>query len=235
MKTFSICLTSMLLAHLAIAVEPIGDADFKAGYAVGKAQGEEWASLGQGMPLPHFLELLANGQAARLKTGTDLDKWRTGFKAGYTNGFSEAKTSWRPATAGNEKYDQPSYWAGYKAGFSSTHIVGDERTRMFRRCDLEIETHRYKKDDYDAGFVAGTADADKQDEQKKAGQAEIDRKAFEKKSYEAGYRAEKEMHKHNGIPRTIEESIEFSREAQRWDRKSWSAGYRAANEEDTRP
>jgi hypothetical protein len=219
----------------AVAQDPVGDADFKAGYALGKVQGEEWASLGQNMPEPRGLEFLATGQAANIANTASVDSWKMGFKAGYANGFSEAKASGRPATAEYEKYDQRSYWAGYKSGFGSTHVVGDERTRMFRRCDVEIVTHHYIKKDYDSGFVAGVADADKQDEQKRTRQAEVDRKQFLKKSYEAGYRAEKELHKHNGIPRSIDESIELSREAQKWDTKSWEAGYRAANEEDTRP
>jgi hypothetical protein len=58
---------------------------------------------------------------------------------------------------------------------------------------------------------------------------------FEKRSFEAGYRTEKEMHKHNGLPRTIEEAIKVNEDAKKWDSKSWSAGYRKANEEDTRP
>jgi len=208
--------------------------NYKAGYAVGKSQGEEWASLGQGVATARAMELIADGQFNRAGKG-DSRAWKAGFRAGYDDGFYEAKRTWRPATASSDKYDQVSYWVGYKAGFGSTHIAGDERTRMFRRSDLEIETHHYKKDDYGAGFAAGEADADKQDEQKKVKQAEKERRDFERKSYEAGYRAEKEIHKHNGVARNIEESIEFNREAQKWDRKSWSAGYSAAQEEDTRP
>src|SRR6266516_7057244 len=122
MKRMVLCIMSSTVLAAAAAEDSVGDADFKAGYAVGKAQGEEWASLGQNMPLPRGLELIANGQASRLGPGVSVDSWRTGFKAGYANGFSEAKTSWRPATAGNEKYDQDSYWVGYKAGFNSIHI-----------------------------------------------------------------------------------------------------------------
>jgi hypothetical protein len=235
MKTIFPYIISLALVAVGAAEEPVGDADFKAGYAVGKVQGEEWASLGQNMPLSQGLELIAIGQASRLGPGVSVDRWRTGFKAGYANGFSEAKANWRPSTADNEKYHQPSYWAGYKAGFKGARLDGDERTRFLRGCDLDIQTRHYIKSDYDAGFRAGEADSDKQEEQKKAQQAEIERKAFEKRSYEAGYRSEKKLHKHNGIPQTIEESIELNREAQKWDAKSWAAGWRTANEEDTRP
>ena len=140
-----------------------------------------------------------------------------------------------PVTAGYEQFDQPSYWAGYKSGFKSTHVEGDDRTRMFRRCDLEIQARHYKKPDYDAGFVAGAVDADKQDEQHKREKAEADKREFERRSFEAGYRAEKKMHQHNGIARSMEEAAEVSADAKKWDNKSWTAGYRKANEEDTRP
>src|ERR1700737_959671 len=80
------------------------DADFKAGFAAGKSQGEEWASLGQNMPLPQGLDLISTGQAVHVKNGTDPYTWKQGFKAGYGAGFVEAKRTWRPATANNDKY-----------------------------------------------------------------------------------------------------------------------------------
>jgi hypothetical protein len=231
----SIWLITVLLAHFAIAVEPVGDADFKAGYSVGKSDGEEWAALGQNMPQPVGLDLIANGKSKRLDQSINRESWKLGYKAGYRDGFEDAKRTWRPATANADKYDQPSYWAGYNIGFQSNRLEGDDRTRMFRRIDMEIEKQHYKKDDYGAGFAAGQADADKHDEELKRKKVGAEKLDFEKRSFEAGYRAEKDMHKHNGVPRTIEEAIKFDEDAKKWDSKSWSAGYRKGKEEDTRP
>jgi len=235
MRLILLLITVVLVADV-VAIEPVGDADFKAGYSLGMELGTDQAAFVGVMPQPVWIETLANGSAtARAKEIQNAVSWKLGFKSGFKNGFDEAKRTWRKPTDGNEKYDQPSYWSGYKAGFKGANIEGDERTRMFRRSDLEIEKNHYKKADYDAGFRAGQADADTEAERQRQKKAEIDKRGFEKKSYEAGYRAEKKLHKHNGIPQTIEESIELNREAQKWDAKSWANGWRSANEEDTRP
>jgi hypothetical protein len=208
--------------------------DYQAGYRYGKETGLDDGSKGLNIPAPRALQLIASGYFKFHGKG-DEEKWKAGFKIGLEDGLNEAKRTNRPATANANKYDQRSYWAGYKAGYEGDKLEGDERTRMFRRCDAEVATNHYDKKAYDEGFVAGVADARKQGEQKHDQQALTDRKEFEKRSYNAGYRAEKEMHKHNGIARTIEEAIAFNQDARQWDQKSWRAGYNAAHEEDTRP
>src|SRR5258708_39474822 len=99
MRLILLFITTVALVAEVVAIEPVGDADFKAGYAVGKSQGEEWAAFGQNMPTSQGLEFLANGQASRLPGGVSVESWKSGYKAGYANGFSEAKANWRPATA----------------------------------------------------------------------------------------------------------------------------------------
>jgi hypothetical protein len=145
MNRLYFCLITVLFAHFAIAVEPVGDTDFKTGYSLGKSDGEEWAALGQNMPQPVGLDLIANGKSNRIDQSINRESWKLGYKAGYQNGFEEAKRTGRPATANAGEYDPPSYWAGYKVGFQSNRLEGDERARMSRRMDLEIAKYHYKK------------------------------------------------------------------------------------------
>jgi hypothetical protein len=230
MKTLSITIAAALLA-IVMNAKP---AD---GYLVGKEMGLKWGSQGPdlGMPQPIGLEMIASSQFKLKGDGGGDREWKDRFKAGFQDGFLEAKRTDRPVTADSAKYDQRSYWAGYKAGLLAAHTDGDERIRFFRKCDIEIRRNNYVKVDYDAGIRAGQVDSDKKDAAKKSQETEADRKSFERQSYQAGYRAEKELHKHNGIPRTIEESTHLNKDSQKWDTKSWTEGFRAAQEEDTRP
>lgn len=137
-------------------------ADFKQGYDEGKSMGLEWGSDGQNMPTPKGLEIIANGKSADV-AASDREKWKLQFKSGCQDGFNEAKRTNRPATANASKYDQPSYWAGFKAGHDSAHIPLSQRPAMHQRCDDEIVANHYDKNSYNEGFVAGTAEADKED------------------------------------------------------------------------
>jgi hypothetical protein len=136
--------------------------DFKQGYDEGKSMGLEWGSYGQNMPTPKGLEFIANGKSADV-AASDREKWKRQFKNGYEDGFNEAKRTNRPATADASKYDQPSYWAGFKAGHDSAHIPLSQRPAMHQRCDDEIASNHYDKYSYNQGFGAGSVEADKED------------------------------------------------------------------------
>jgi hypothetical protein len=134
---------------------------FRSGYAKGKADGEDHASLGLNMPTPKAMQLLAGGHYKSDGTTDDAEGWQSGWIKGFEDGFAEAKRTDRPATANAMRYDQPSYRAGYKAGHDSAHIPLNQRAAMHRLCDAEVAGNHYDRKSYDEGFIAGTADADK--------------------------------------------------------------------------
>ena len=133
----------------------IAKSEFQEGYNKGKELGLDAGSHGLQMPLPQGMQFMAAGSFKANGHG-DPETWESGFKIGYEDGFAEAERPYRPITA------ERSYWAGYKAGHASAHIPLSDRLAMHKRCDEEIAANRYDKGNYDEGFRAGTADADKQ-------------------------------------------------------------------------
>lgn len=143
-----------------VAFDPTAP-DYQSGYSAGKQMGLNHASFGLGMPIPFALQRFS--ETARKKSPTvNAAKWDEGFKNGFQDGFNEAKRTNRPETANASQYEQKAYWAGFKAGHDSAHIPLSQRPAMHARCDAEIAANHYDKDSYDSGFVAGTAEADKE-------------------------------------------------------------------------
>jgi hypothetical protein len=94
---------------------PTESADYRAGYATGRAEGADHARSGAGMPIP----LGMNWMAERMAEGahpTDAETWKSGFKSGFEAGFTSVtafhrddsqwdQLSWQNARAGVKLYD----------------------------------------------------------------------------------------------------------------------------------
>lgn len=113
--------------------------------------------------MPFALQRFAETARSKSTSVVNSSKWDDGFKIGFQDGFNEAKRTNRPATANASKYEQKSYWAGFKAGRDSAHIPLSQRPAMHARCDAEIAANHYDRESYDSGFAAGTAEADKEE------------------------------------------------------------------------
>jgi hypothetical protein len=157
MKASAVAICAIAVALCTAFAE---DSPYTSGFKAGEQMGRDHASYGANMPTEGGLRAIAQAQAD-VHGVPSSDDWKTGFVAGFKSGFDEATRTNRPATANAEKYDQRSYWAGYKAGYESSRLLGEARIRMHQRTVDDIAKNHYDQDSFDEGFIAGTADADK--------------------------------------------------------------------------